>query len=90
MTTAHSPLSALKTQANKIAAMMKQAERGSLADPTGKVAAARANKDGFKTAVIMDDKILTIEMPWATIRETSETGIAEYVLKHMRETREHS
>lgn len=39
-------------------------------------------------AVMMDDKILSIEMPWATIRETSERGISEYVLKHMRGARD--
>jgi hypothetical protein len=27
-------------------------------------------------------------MPWVTIRETNEVGIAEYILKHMRESRE--
>jgi hypothetical protein len=36
----------------------------------------------------MDDKVLTIDMPWVTIRETSEVGIAEYILRHMRDARD--
>jgi hypothetical protein len=36
----------------------------------------------------MDDKVLSIEMSWATIRATSEVGIAEFILKHMRNARD--
>ena len=32
----------------------------------------------------MDDKIITIEMPWTTIRSANETGLAEYILNQMR------
>ena len=44
-------------------------------------AAVRTLTD-FMTAnkPLMDDKILKIEMPWVTIRDTSERGISEYVL----------
>jgi len=86
MTTKHSPLSALKAQADKIAATLKAAERGEKIDVrfAEKIDAART-KESFKVGIVMDDKIITIEMPWATIRSTNEAGIAEYILKQMRE-----
>lgn len=88
MTTAHSPLRALKAQADRIAATLKAAQRGEeiAHDPAGKIAAARATGT-FKFAVVMDDKIIKIEMPWSKIDETSEVGLSEYILKQMRETR---
>lgn len=89
MTTAHSPLRVLKAQADNIAKMLKMAERGEKIDVrfAEKLDAARG-KDALKFAVVMDDKIISIEMPWATIRATSEVGIAEFILKQMREARE--
>ena len=89
MTTKHSPLSALKAQADKIAATIKAAERGEKIDVrfAEKIAAVR-NKEVFKVGIVMDDKVITIEMPWTTIRSASEAGLAEYILKHMRESRD--
>ena len=89
MTTARSPLRILKAQADKIAQTVKAIERGEdvgAADPGGKIAAARG-RESFKVGIVMDDKVITIEMPWALIRETSEVGIAEYILDQMREAR---
>ena len=90
MSTARSPLRKLKAEADKIAAQLKALERGEVnaPDPLGKVAAARAGKQALTFAVVMDDKILKIEMPWATIVSLSEAGISEWILKHMRESRE--
>jgi DNA-directed RNA polymerase subunit L len=90
MTTAKSPLRALKAQADKIAKMIKAAERGEYVplDFAQKFAAARGRED-FIVGVVMDDKTLKITLPWAMIRETSEVGLAAYILKHMREEREH-
>lgn len=89
MTTAQSPLRVLKAQAEKIAATLKAVERGEniAADPGGRIAAARG-KESVLFAVVMDDKIIKIDMPWATIHATSEVGIAEYILKQMREVRD--
>lgn len=89
MTTAQSPLRVLRAQADKIAAKIKAAERGqSIApDPTGKLKSARA-RETVTFGVVMDDKVLKIEMSWVTIRETSEAGIAEYILDQMREARD--
>ena len=89
MTTKHSPLSALKAQADKIATTLKAAERGEKIDVrfAEKIDTARGT-DSFKFGIVMDDKIITIEMPWATIRSTNEAGLAEYVLRQMREARD--
>lgn len=89
MTTKHSPLRVLKAQADKIAMVLKATERGEnpVQDVGGKIAAARG-KEAVKFGIVMDDKIITIEMPWATIRATSEVGMAEYILNQMREARD--
>lgn len=92
MTTSQSPISALRKQANRIAVMLKQAEAGTLdydpkKDPAGKIAAARKT-DRIKATLVMDDKFLVIEITWATIRSTTEHGLAEYILKHMRGNRD--
>lgn len=83
MTTKHSPLRQLKAQADSIAQKIKAAERGELT-----LKAGAEKKDAIKFGVVMDDKILTIEMPRELIRTSSEAGISEYILKQMRETRE--
>lgn len=89
MTTKHSPLSALKAQADQIAATLKRAERGEKIDVrfAEKIAAARS-KPSFKVGILMDDKAITIEMPWETIRNTTEQGLSEYIVNQMRETRD--
>ena len=90
MTTARSPLRKLKAQADEIAARLKAMERGEpsgVADPAGKVAAART-RESITFGVVMDDKILKIKMPWATLKALSEAGISEWILKHMREARD--
>ena len=89
MTTSHSPLSQLKAQADKIAATLKAAERGEQIDVrfAEKIKAARS-KDSFKVGIVMDDKVIIIEIPWATIRGTNEAGLAGYILNQMREARD--
>lgn len=83
MTTAHSPLRQLRAQARLVAAKLKAAERGDIVFKEG----AR-ERPCATFSIAMDDKILRIEMPWATIRATSEDGIAEYILRYMRGQRE--
>jgi hypothetical protein len=89
MTTARSPLRVLKQQADRIAEILKRVERGEKVadDVGGKIVAARS-REAVRFAVAMDDKALIIEMSWATIRETNERGISEYLLKQMREVRD--
>lgn len=89
MTTSRSPLRVLKAQADNIAKIIKAVERGDnpIEDVGGKIAAARG-RESVKFAVVQDDKIISINLPWVTIRETSEAGIAEYILKHMRGARD--
>jgi len=90
VTTARSPLRALKAQANQIAMTLKAVERG--APISGqfafKITEARRTRRNIKFAVVMDDKTLIIELPWKQIEETSEAGIAEFILKHMRGARD--
>lgn len=89
MTTSQSPLRVLKAQADNIAKTIKAVERGEnpIEDRGGKIAAARC-KESFKVGVVMDDKIITIDMAWATIKTQSEVGLAEYILKLMRSSRD--
>lgn len=90
MTIAHSPPERLKAQANEIASRLKAMERGDIsADPGGKLAAARA-KHSITFGIVMDDKIVKIEMPWATIRANNEAGISAWILKQMSEPRDSS
>lgn len=34
----------------------------------------------------MDDKVITLDMPWSLIAETTQQALSEYVLDKMRET----
>jgi hypothetical protein len=88
MTTKNSPLARLKAQADQIAQTLKAAERGEKIDVrfAARIAAARG-QSRIEFAVVMDDKILTIDMPWTLIRATSAAGIAEYIVSQMREAR---
>jgi len=85
MTTSASPLAKIKEQADKIAAIMKAVSRGEkvAADPAGKIAASIA-KGVVKFGIVMDDKVITVEMPWQTIREENEAGISEWIVAYMR------
>jgi hypothetical protein len=85
MTTWRSPISLLKKQADQIAKLLKKIERGEVTG--GKIDAART-KPCLKYGVAMDDKFISIDMPWAMIRESSEPALAEFVLKQMMEARE--
>jgi len=89
MTTSKSPFHALKAQADKIASTLKAAERGAKIDArfAEKIAAARANPS-FKVGIVMDDKVINVEIPWTTIDDTTEPGLAEYVLRLMRGARD--
>lgn len=89
MTTKHSPLNVLKAQADKIAAMLKAAERG---EPIGIGFAAKLEeargKEHVTFGIVMDDKVIKITLPWQRILETGEVGLSELILKLMRETRD--
>lgn len=88
MTSKNSSLSKLKSQADGIAKVIAAAERGEVIDPRFKerLKAARDSLT-FKVGIIMDDKIITIELPWDVIKSTGEVGLAEYILNQMRELR---
>jgi hypothetical protein len=87
MTTKNSPFAALKAQADKIAKVLKGFDQGKIPDGpfAQKLVDARA-KDGIKFGIFMDDKVITIEMPWLVIRETEEAGISAWIVRQMQET----
>lgn len=88
MTTNRSPLRVLKAQAEKIAATIKAADRGDPVPATfaEKLAEAR-ERETVRVGIVMDDKVVKIDIAWATIRSTSKAGLTEYILGLMRETR---
>lgn len=73
MTTKHWPMRVLKHQADTIASIIKAAERGEKIEGpfAAKIEAARS-LPSFKGGIVMDDKIITLEIAWATVRETSQ------------------
>lgn len=85
MTTSNSPLHKIKAQADKIAASLKAVLRGEkiASDPAGKIAASLA-RGRVTFGIVTDDKIVKVEMPWDTIRETDEAGISDWIVGHMR------
>jgi len=85
MTTSFSPLPVLRRQADTIAGMLKAFERGDKIDVhfAAKLEAARGN-ESFKFGIVMDDKVVTVEMTWAALREYSQVALAEFILKQMR------
>jgi hypothetical protein len=88
MTTKNSPLRVLKSQADQIAAVITAAERGEKVGNifAEKIEAAR-NMESVKIGIVMDDKVVTLDIPWVTIRSTGEVGLAQFILDQMRETR---
>jgi len=93
MTTKHSSPLVLQGQADAIANIIKRAERGdklptNMRAIAGRVQAARESKNSLKVAVLMDDKNIILEMPWDVVAESSEAGLAQFVLKAMMETRD--
>lgn len=91
MTTRNSPLWRLRQQADNMAKMLKAAERGEKVanDPAGKIAAA-LKRGEITFGIAMDDKIIKVTMPFATIRDTDEAGISEWILAQMRELQQTS
>lgn len=79
MTTAQSPVAKLKAQADEIARRLKQGVRGELS--------SFPKKDRIKFGVVMDDKVLTVEMAWDAIVEADEGSLSEMILREMQEKR---
>lgn len=71
--------------------MLKAVERGEhpVEDTSGKIAASL--KTGrTKIGIVMDDRIVTMEMDWATIKATSELALSEFILKSMMDQQNNS
>jgi hypothetical protein len=82
MTTSRSPHHRLKAQADGIARSMKAAQRGEVSDP--RLLEALRSKPTLKTGVVMDDKIIRIELSWDMIRDIGETELSEMILEQMQ------
>lgn len=86
MTTKDSPRGKLKAQADNIAKTLKGFIRGKIPPgPFTDKLRESLDKPGIKFAVVMDDKVLKMEMPWSVIRETDERGISEWIVSQMSE-----
>jgi len=88
MTTTKSPSQALRAQAHKIAETLKHAAAGEKIanDPAGRIEASKAR--GFiDFAIVMDDKILKIEIPWQTINELALPLLCDFIFDQMSETK---
>lgn len=85
MTTKYSSPTALKLQANRIAQMLKKAERGEQIDIrfAEKVMAAR-QREMFKVGIVMDDKVIMVDIPWETISASSESDLATFIMGQMK------
>ncbi|MGR4927312.1 hypothetical protein ACIPUD_10945 [Bradyrhizobium sp. CAR08] len=89
MTTSHSPLRALKAQADNIARILKAIERGEkVTEDVGGKLAASLTAGVAKVAIAMDDKMIIVDIAWATVKATGEMALADYVLKLMRGSRD--
>lgn len=87
MSTGNSPLRVLKMQADKMAKNIKAIERGEVVvkDPDGTNMLAN---DTVKFGIVMDDRVITMEISWKKIRETSEVSLAAYILKLTKNVRD--
>lgn len=85
MTTKDSPVATLKAQADRIAGILKKAERGERVEAIhpATLRAARL-KVSFSVGIVMDDQVITLDIPWATIRETDAAGLSEWIVRQMQ------
>lgn len=86
MTTKDSPIGVLREQAEKVARVLKAAERGSISksDPAHKLVDA-LSKGQATLVVAMDDKFIKITVSREVVSASTEAEITEYILAQMRE-----
>jgi len=77
MTTSQSPDYRIRQQSAAIAARLKQAAAGEIYIPS-------KDKDRIKIGIAMDDKTITLEIPWETIRNTTQSALDEYIFVLMK------
>lgn len=88
MTTSKSPAHVLRAQARKIADTLKRAAAGEkiAEDPLGKIEASKA-RGVVDFAIVMDDKILKIVVPWSTINALEFPLLCDYIFDQMSEAK---
>lgn len=84
MTTAKSPPAALRAQACKIADTLKRSVAGEkiAPDPLGKIPASK-ERGYLDFAIVMDDKIVSIKVPWKTLEESTHAQLSEFIYRQM-------
>lgn len=87
MSTKNSPPHKLRAEANKIAKILTDAARGKFVNSQMRreYEAAKA-KGTFRAGIVMDDKIITIDIPTADLPNYTRKGLAEYIFNQMAET----
>lgn len=86
MTTVKSPPHQLRAQAHKIAESLKALAAGNATvnDPLGKIEASKA-RGYIDFAIVMDDKVLKIEIPWTKISELTQPMLCDFIFDLMSE-----
>lgn len=74
MTTKDSPIERLRDHAEKIALTLKRAAEGGIHD-----------KPTTKIGIVMDDKIITMDIPWETIKSTEHAALVDFIVDEMQE-----
>lgn len=88
MTTAKSPPQQIRAQAHKIAETLKRAAAGERIanDPLGKIEASKA-RGYVDFAIVMDDKIVKIQVPWGTIEALELPLLCDFIFDQMSEAK---
>lgn len=86
VTTKDSPLSALRSQADNVADMLKRVARGEkiASDPAGKLERSRERQE-VTIGIVMDDKIIQLTLPWKKIEDLTVEFLSDFIIDLMRE-----
>lgn len=82
MSTANSPLSKLIAESNKMARQLKS-------DCAALMKARGKGRDALSFGIVMDDKMLKIEIPWAAFDASTVAELAALILKQMQQPPQH-
>lgn len=85
MTTSKSPPDVIRAQAHRIAETLKKVADGGIinvSDPNGKLKAS-LEKGVVDFGIVMDDKIVKIEIPWETVRVHTQQSLCDWIFRLM-------
>lgn len=85
MSTSNSPVAVIRQQAEKMADMLRAAERGEPVPPPIEQTIREARgRPSITIGIVMDDKVVRIEIPWEKIKNTGRHALTEYIVRLMR------